>query len=358
MKNKIHWYEIPVILTGLLFIFSGCVKLFPIYSFEFLLVRQNIFSWAFAPYAARVIISVELISGVLLCLRFKLKTISIPLSALILSVFSVYLAISLATSGGTANCGCFGEVLPMSMLAALIKNIIMLAVLFFSFWKITSPVRKEYFKTPAIIATVILAAIFLIFPVKAYKVPTVSPSAAKLADTASEQNITAQTATSSKVQAATTVEKKKDTVNSAAQEYAQFLQKYKRKTSVYSGFTEFNNKRVNPDEGEKIIVLFSLDCDHCLAAAREFSKVYKKKQFPKILGLFFGEEQEVAGFFQSSGFTISYKILEPTIFFPLLIKSPPRITYLINGNVAGDWEGDNFSVAKLTDAIEKAHKTH
>jgi thiol-disulfide isomerase/thioredoxin len=357
MKNKIPWYEIPVILTGLLFIFSGCVKLFPIYSFEFLLVRQSIFSWALAPYAARVIISVELIFGVLLCLRFKLKTISIPLSALILSVFSVYLAISLATSGGTANCGCFGEVLPMSMLAALIKNIIMIAVLFFSFWKITSSVEKEYFKIPAIMAIVILTAVFLIFPVKAYKVPTISSSAAKLTDTASEQNVTAQTAPSSKVQAAAG-EKKKDSVNSAAKEYAQFLQKYKRKTSVYSGFTEFNNKRVNTDEGEKVIVLFSLDCDHCLAAAKEFSKVYKKKQFPKILGLFFGEEQEVAGFFQSSGLTISYKILEPTIFFPLLIKSPPRITYLINGNVAGDWEGDNFSVAKLTDAIDKAHKTH
>ena len=47
---------------------------------------------------------------------------------ILLSLFSFHLAIQ-AISGDASNCGCFGELIPMTPLEALIKNILTIGLL-------------------------------------------------------------------------------------------------------------------------------------------------------------------------------------------------------------------------------------
>ena len=77
MKNQTLIFKILLTAIGLLFILSGVSKLYPIYAFEFLLVKENILGWSLAPFAARLIIAVELIIGIHLTLQvFKRQLFS------------------------------------------------------------------------------------------------------------------------------------------------------------------------------------------------------------------------------------------------------------------------------------------
>ena len=63
------------------------------------------------------------------------------------------------------------------------------------------------------------------------------------------------------------------------------------------------------------------------------------------------EEIIIKGFFETAETTFLYKIISPQTFFPLIKDYPPRIVLLNNGNVAGDWDYESFSVADLKKII-------
>ncbi|MBI3520833.1 MAG: DoxX family protein [Bacteroidetes bacterium] len=116
-------------LMGLVFLFSGYTKLYPIEPFEFTFVDLGIGGWYMAPFIARFMIGLEFLIGFLLIfglfMRFSLK---LTIGSLIF--FSVYLIFIMINNGNNGNCGCFGQALVMTPLQALIKNAIMLAVCF------------------------------------------------------------------------------------------------------------------------------------------------------------------------------------------------------------------------------------
>lgn len=348
LKNeKIIGIRIITVFCGLLFIFSGISKLFPIYAFEFLFVRENILSWALAPFAARLIIAFELFLGVHLCLGRDIKRIYIPAAALLLIGFSSYLAFTLMTKGAGANCGCFGELFPMSTSSALIKNIVLLALLFTAYNN-TGEKGRFNFRLPVLTAILITGLIFTVFPVKPYIVPVQEqkPIAAAPADD------TAKTNNAGTAEPKTAKERKPDTLKAREQKENAFLKKYPPVKSAFAGFTNYTGKTYNPDSGEKIIALFSLDCEHCMAVSKQLSGLRKKFRLPQVLILFLGNQDQVTSFFGGEdGFP--YQILEPARFFPMLKKSPPRIVYLVNGNISGDWDESGYSSDALTAKIKE-----
>lgn len=349
-NNKKLIFNIFVILSGLLFIFSGISKLLPIYAFEFLFVRENILGWGLAPFAARLIITAELFLGIQLCLLKDVKRIYIPAAILMLVVFSVYLGYSIIAKGVGANCGCFGELLPMSTTSALIKNVGLIFVLALAFININET-KKINFRIPSLVVVMILGFIFILFPVKAYEVPveTAAPIIKPDTLTAPAKSITKKEETpviketSKKIEVAEETKKEKQ---------ISFLEKYPSVNSVYSKFTSFSGKEINPDEGEKIVAVFSLDCEHCMAVSKELSAIKKKFQLPQVLVLFLGSEDQVAEFY-GDGFHFPYSVIEPIRFFPLLKKAPPRISYLVNGNIIGNWVEEDFSEANLINKIKE-----
>lgn len=122
--------QITIFVIGLFFILSAVAKLFPVISFEFSLGSYGI-PWSWTPYIARTVISVELILGISLIIKYRLRKVSIPLTFLFLVFMTIVLIYRWMTAGADADCGCMGEWLKMSPLQSILKNIFILILLFF-----------------------------------------------------------------------------------------------------------------------------------------------------------------------------------------------------------------------------------
>ena len=114
---------------GLLFIYSGYTKLFPIEPFEYTFVDIGVANWKTAPFIARFMIGLEFFIGIAFILCISLKKITLRLAAYTLIVFNIYLIIMMIKEGNNGNCGCFGNAIAMTPLQALIKNVILLALI-------------------------------------------------------------------------------------------------------------------------------------------------------------------------------------------------------------------------------------
>lgn len=123
------------ILIGIVFIFSGISKIPTLEQFGWTIVETTPLNWTIAEWSARLLIGLELFLGVLFIAHLYLKKIAIPLSYLLLLVFTAYLLLVIKAQGRvcvcvySGNCGCFGEVIQMTPLESVYKNIAMLIVL-------------------------------------------------------------------------------------------------------------------------------------------------------------------------------------------------------------------------------------
>lgn len=108
---------------GALFLFSGYSKLYPIEPFEYTFIDLGIANWLTAPFIARAMIGLEFFCGLLLILHFRMRQFTIPMVIGLLLFFCVYLMMVILVKGNKGNCGCFGELLSMTPLQAIIKNV-------------------------------------------------------------------------------------------------------------------------------------------------------------------------------------------------------------------------------------------
>lgn len=134
---KIIFASIISIGLGLIFLYSGYTKLYPVIeTFEFTFVDIGIGNWYTAPVIARALIGLEFFIGALLIINYNLKKFTLPFTVGLLLFFIIYLAIQIGISGNKGNCGCFGEHLKMTPLEAIIKNVVMIAgaVLVYFLW--------------------------------------------------------------------------------------------------------------------------------------------------------------------------------------------------------------------------------
>ena len=113
---------------GFVFLFSGYTKLYPIEPFEYTFIDLGIGGWRLAPFIARFMIGLEFLIGFLLIFGLYTKKFTLKLTIASLIFFSVYLVFMIINSGNNGNCGCFGQVLVMTPLQALIKNAVMLVI--------------------------------------------------------------------------------------------------------------------------------------------------------------------------------------------------------------------------------------
>jgi hypothetical protein len=127
MIKKILFITLTILL-GLVFIFSGLTKLYPVELFELTLIDLKVSNWITAPVFSRLMIATEFFLGALLVLNFNLRKFTLKATIAMLVVFTIYLIIQLAIEGNKGNCKCFGNVLIMSPLESIIKNLVMLGV--------------------------------------------------------------------------------------------------------------------------------------------------------------------------------------------------------------------------------------
>ena len=117
-------------LVGGVFIIAAILKLISIDEFEIYIYSFNIFSFLLTTFVSRIIIIGEFILGLFLILKINYK-FTWRISLLTLTLFTLFLTYT-AIFRQDANCHCFGELIELSPLESIIKNVILILLLLLS----------------------------------------------------------------------------------------------------------------------------------------------------------------------------------------------------------------------------------
>lgn len=280
------------IIVGSIFIYSGYTKLFPVIeTFEFTFVELGIANWYTAPFIARLFLGLEFFVGCLLILNYQLKKITIPITIILLSFFTIYLIIQIFVSGNNGNCGCFGEHLKMTPLQAIIKNAIMFGLLFIVYfiyegWKI----KYNSLLLCSVGVTLILTP-FIINPI--------------------DYNYTSNNLD--------------EKVNYPLALNLLFQPEDSSKVEI---------PKVDIRKGNHVVAFLSLKCPHCKIAAKKFRLIKKNNPQISIYFILNGQKSDYYNFIEETkADNIPYSFCLGKTFVKLASFRLPRIYYLNNGIV-------------------------
>jgi hypothetical protein len=362
IKMKKHWPLIARIVISGLFLLSAIAKLFPVWAFEKQLVDLGMVNWCTAPYFSRLIIALELAIAIGILQKHFLKRFVIPVTAFLLIAFCIHLGIQMIQHGAmNGNCGCFGQLIPMTPLEAFIKNVLTLVLLYYVYRKSDDKPKGENRVT--IILLIYFISAFLTFAVFPFCpcgkstsdnttnnfVPPIDTTNTVQLDTPQQQNITAvKTDTANKKKLPDSLKTTKPIVAAPPKVISKF--------SVYN---LFNGQKADLDQGKKIVCLFVPGCDHCRDAAKELVGLSKKHKLPPVYILFMNEEKfKIPEFYAETKIKCPYHLIDDIpAFFKLLGNkaTTPGIVYLWNGNIIRNYQGvedEKFSPEDMIKAIE------
>lgn len=279
------------LLLGITFILSAYSKIISPGLVEIILIEHGIApTREIAALFVRLLIGFELGLGVLFFQPYFLKRFVISLSGFFLIAFTVYLIYTGFILHDDQNCGCFGEMIAMSPVESIIKNLVLIGV---NIWLLLLlKEEKKNFIIPTILILASVVAVFLISPIK-------------------------------------------------PDEGFQFV-----------AYTNFEGKgRVDLSSGDKLLAVFNTECEHCQATAKELTEMKKKFDwFPEMYALIFEEgNTTVDKFKEMTNSDFPYVKISSKIFFELIGSAPPRVYWLHNGLVKEKWD-DNFLI-RITKAF-------
>ena len=350
-KENLIW--ILRLIISALFIVSAVAKLYPspyfaISTFEVKQLYPLGFSESIAPYFSRILIGIEFALGISILLKDYLKKITIPATILLLAVFVIHLSYTTFVSGNAGNCGCFGELLPMTPVEAIIKNIIAIGLLVWLF-KLAPADGKSNFWLLKSVGLGCILALFMLAPIRpvaeVIEEPTseIQENLGVVVDTTSlltiEEPITTTT---------------KDTIKKIEEKKTEDAPK-----KVKSGYEKYFS---GIDTDKKILCYFVPGCDHCMDTAKELNEMRKKdKNFPPVFVIFMNEEPEkIPTFFEFAGTKFPYKMIDVIPFWTELGtgRDTPGVKYLWNGNEFKYYDGINdnkFNGTEFKKLIKKPY---
>lgn len=349
--NILSWM-LRIIVSGL-FVISALGKLYPspyfaISTFEVQQLYPLGIPEAIAPFLSRALIGFEFALGILLLLNFQIKRVVIPATIFVLLVFTIHLSyVSFQTGGTTGNCGCFGDLIPMTPIESIIKNSVAM-VLLVILYTITTKRNNDKWLPIIGISLLSIGILFFIAPIK--KITTdfvVVPETSTIEmDTISKPSVQETENISSEIKL-DTVEKKsklpKNTPDIMVEDKTQ-------PAKVKSGYAKFFSKI---DSGKKTLCFFVPGCDHCRVAAKQLTELKQKNpNSPAVFVLFMNEEIDlIPDFFKEAGATYPYKIIEVIPFWTFLGSGnqTPGVRYLWNGNTIKYYEGITTNQFNPTD---------
>jgi len=365
-KQKIYILWSLRILVFILFLLSAIAKLVPVWAFEKQLVDLQLFTWCQAPYFARFIIAVEIAIGFAILQNNLIKRLVIPATILLLLAFCIHLSIQIYQFGAmNGNCGCFGQLIPMTPLEALIKNIITIGILAYLYKNVTEKVPRKSL-VPVVLVVASQAVVFLSFPFKPCSDTQETPQTTAVEEVQQTEPVveikdTVQNdKTEVQVKAAEVVKKELQGKADAPVEKTAPAEKPApaKKHSQFSKFSMFGDKKVNLDEGKKIVCMFAAGCDHCRETAKTICELSQQKDFPEVYILFMDEETFLIDeFFTVAKCRFPHQVVDIPQFWNLLGigKTTPGVFYLWNGNIIKSYEGidkNKFDAKDFTKALD------
>ncbi len=286
-------------LLGLVFIVSAVAKLYSLGAVELYVVQQNLLhSRVMAAYAVRLLVAAELCLGLACFQRSRFRHFTLPAIFGLLAFFSIYLAYLAFVRKDTGSCHCFGELIRMSPLESLFKNLALLGLVLYLFRK-TRGWPAGSWRVPAGLTAASLLIVLLGFPVRQVVVhPSVeTPSTEK---------------------------------------------------SRFAEFREFSDgQAADLTAGTCLAVFVSLDCDHCRALVTSLAEADGQGALPPTYLLCLGETSEVPSFFNDTGAEFPYLCVEPETFFAFIGERPPRLYLLQHGQARAFWDKEAFDPRQL-----------
>lgn len=273
----------PLILRYILaavFITSAITKLIAPGLFEIIILNEGIISTReIAAYIARFLLITELFIGIALLQPYYLKQLVLPATFISLVGFIIILLNSILI-GNNGNCGCFGEIIKMSPIEAIVKNIFLIIIGIFIYFHSESKRQKLYIP----FTLLVISGIFVL---------TVAPLKSHL----------------------------------------------DLRFSKYTNFSD--NQIVDLNSGDKLVAIFYIDCEHCMEAAKEIVELEKTSRVNNFYIFFSGENTDsVSYFLKETKIQHPYIRIPTDDFFELIGNSPPRFYWLKNGNVYKYWDED------------------
>jgi len=129
--------------------------------------------------------------------------------------------------------------------------------------------------------------------------------------------------------------------------------------SRFNDYAIFGDKKVNIDNGKKIVCFFAAGCDHCQNTAKTLVKLSKNPGFPKVYIFFMDEETfKIPEFFQYAGAQLPYRVLDIPTFWTVLGDggSTPGVFYMWNGNIVKNWVGIDEKAFKESELLQALNK--
>ena len=245
------------ILISALFLLSAVAKLYPtpLYGITKVFEEGQLipmgFSSDFAPFLSRLIIGFEFFIAFAILQSHYIKKLVIPSTILLLSVFCIDLAIDIF-GGVDENCGCFGQLIPMTPMEAFIKNIFTILLLLFIYRNVTDREKSSF---------LLLFNGYLIISVLMF-------SLLPIATNSSNKQV--------------------------------------------SSFSSYVDSDFDINNGKKILCFFDAGCDHCMDAAKSLTELStNNNSFPDVHIIFSDtEEDKIPEFLNYAGSEFSYQVME------------------------------------------------
>jgi hypothetical protein len=240
-----------------------------------------------SPFIARAMIGIEFLIGALLILNVNLKKHTYKFSIAILVFFSVYLLLLILLVGNKGNCGCFGSYIEMTPLQALVKNLIMLVLLFIlKNQQVGWEIHNKYINYVFTILAIVLP--FILNPIK--------------------------------------LDYSEEYLNKAENNYKLELD------SLYANAT-VNVPSSKLSVGKQIIVFMSLTCPHCRVAAKKIRIIHERNSSIPFYFILNGDEEKLKSFYEEThSEDIAYCMLGAKTFIGLAGLRLPQI-YLVNNSI-------------------------
>ena len=350
LKNVAPW-TIRILISAL-FLVSAYAKIYPDPSYYFSITKfeyTQLYPMGFSPelavYFSRVLIGIEFALGFLLIFPFNLKKIVIPATIIMLAVFSIHLSIEILSGNNSGNCGCFGSLLPMTPLQALIKNILSIGLLSILLLKLSDGIRvNNNFLAITNITTACILFLFMLIPIQK-KTKTVIPATIEVPEVKINPDVDTNTV-------------KANPVNDEPQSTDVKSDEPKGPAKKASGYAKYFPKI---DEGKKILCFFAPTCEHCMQTGKELTELRKADPtFPEVQIVFMDEApEEIPAFFKFAGAEYKNYVMDIVAFWTALgnNKDTPGVVYLWNGNTMKFYNGtegkDKFNKAELKKLVKK-----
>lgn len=277
------------IIIGIVFVCSALSKFYAIDNFEMYVYGFGWFSFKTTVILIRLIIGCELFMGLSIIFHWYAKKIWY-LTLFTLIGFSVFLVVALF-SGEKLNCHCLGKIIKMAPFESLIKNILLLGILF-----LIKGQKGISFRFQKILFSVVLAVTI------SYPFIGSPPDFINIEKYHGVADLRG---------------------GSDNEEFKQFIELH--------GF----------DESKQIICFFSPGCKFCKLASQKISAMANKwdtNETIEITYVFFGKEERLTIFWKDN-ISERYPYIMVTMkeFFSMSNNSLPLIVFLDKGEIMGKY---------------------